>query len=158
LAGIDFKNGRLAYVSDLSPVKVEQTPYFDRLIPYRTDVSLGGGPLKLSDGTYSKGLAVHSRCVLEYALDGRFERFKTKLGFEPGAGTMGRAAVRVLGDGKTLFENADAKGEDKPTAIDVEVTGVAKLTLEVDFGQGQDVGDRVIWADARLLRAKVEEK
>jgi hypothetical protein len=33
------------------------------------------------------------------------------------------------------------------------VSGVKTLSLEVDFGRGQDVGDRVVWANPRLLRA-----
>jgi hypothetical protein len=155
VAGIDFRNGRIAYLSDLMPSKVEQTPFFDGMIPYKTDAALGGGPLKLGDKVYDKGLAVHSRCLLEYDLGGRFDRFKTKMGFEPGAGALGDASVRVLGDDKPLYENKAAKGTDSPVAIDVDTTGVSHLTLEVDLGNGQGVGDRVVWADARVMRAKV---
>jgi len=155
VAGIDFRNGRIVYLSDLTPTKVEQTPFFDEVIPYKTDAALDGSPLRLGDQAYDKGLAVHSRCVLEYDLGGRFDRFKTKMGFEPGAGALGDASVRVLGDGKALYENARAKGTDSPVAIDVDTTGISQLTLEVDFGEGQDVGDRIVWADARAVRAKV---
>jgi hypothetical protein len=154
VGGIDFRNGRLIYLSDLTPSKVEQTPFFDQLIPYQTDAALGGGPLRLGNAIYDKGLAVHSRCVLEYDLGGRFDRFKTKMGFEPGGGALGDAVVRVLGDGKPLYENTQARGSDPPVDIDVDVTNVAHLTLEVDFGNGQDVGGRVVWADARAVRAK----
>ena len=52
---IDFVDGRLAYLSDLKPDKVEQTPYFGRVIPWRANQSLAGGPLVLSDGQYAKG-------------------------------------------------------------------------------------------------------
>jgi hypothetical protein len=153
LAGIDFRNGRITYLSDLTPSKVEQTPFFDEVIPFKTDEALGGGPLRLGDETYDKGLAVHSRCVLDYDLAGQFDRFRTKMGFEPGTGALGDAIVRVLGDGKPLYENKAAKGTDPPAAIDVDLTGISHLTLEVDFGGGQDVGDRVVWADARAVRA-----
>jgi hypothetical protein len=155
LTAIDFRNGRLAYISDMTPSKVEQTPFFDEVIPYKTDTALGGGPLRLADKVYDKGLAVHSRCVLEYDLGGRFDRFKTMMGFESGAGALGDAVVRVLGDGKALYENNRAKGTDSPVAIDLDLTGISHLTLEVDFGEGQDVGDRVVWADARAVRTKV---
>jgi hypothetical protein len=37
--------------------------------------------------------------------------------------------------------------------MDVDVSGVKTLSLEADFGRGQDVGDRVVWANPRLLRA-----
>jgi hypothetical protein len=155
VAGIDFRNGRIVYLSDLTPSRVEQTPFFDQVMPYKTDAALGGGPLKLGNQTYDKGLAVHSRCVLEYSLAGRFDRFKAKMGFEPGVGALGDAMVRVIGDGTPLYENTHAKGTDSPIGIDVDVKGISQLTLEVDFGTGQDVGDRIVWADARVLRAKV---
>ena len=151
---IDFLGGRAVYLSDLTPAKVEQTPYFGRVIPFRLDRSLEGGPLKLSDGVYPKGIAVHSRCVLQYQLDGAFARFQTKLGFEDPAGKMGEVSARVMGDGNVLYENPDARGDQKPVKIDVSVSNVKTLTLEVDFGKGQDVAGRVVWANARLLHAK----
>jgi hypothetical protein len=147
------------FLSDLKPTKVEQTPYFDRLIPFRVDSSLDGGPLKLNDGRqYAHGIAMHSRCVLEYELGGQFARFKTRLGFEPipSNSPVGRVAIRVLADDVTRFENPDFRSDDKPRDLDVDVRGVNRLVLEVDFGQDQDVNDRVGWGEARLLRAEGE--
>jgi len=152
---IDFRNGRVVYLSDLKPARVEQTPYFDRVIPWRADAALDSGALALADGRYDRGIAVHSRCVLEYDLRGQFDRFRTIMGFEQPAGAMGRAIVRVLADGKPVYENADARGDAKPETIEVELAGARTLVLEVDFGRDQDVGDRVIWANARLVRAHV---
>jgi hypothetical protein len=149
---IDCQGGRVVFVSDLKPAKVLQVPFFGRVIPFRLDCGLDGGPLKLSDGIYTKGIAVHSRCVLEYELHGGYTRFRSKVGFEQPSGQIGRAAIRVLADGKPIFANPDARGQDKPASIDCDVTGAQTLTLEVDFGKGDDAGGRVIWANARLLR------
>jgi NPCBM/NEW2 domain-containing protein len=151
---IDFLGGRIAYLSDLRPTKVEQTPFFGRVIPFRLDRSLEGGTLQLSDGAYSKGIAVHSRCVLQYDIKGDFARFQSKLGFEDPQGKLGNVSARVMGDGKVLYENPETRGDQKPATIDLDVAGVQSLTLEIDFGKGQDVAARVIWANARLLRAK----
>ena len=150
---VRFKNGRLVYLSDLTPAKVEQVPYFDRVVPYRVDQGLKGGPLKLSDGEYARGIAVHSHTTLHYDVGGRFERFRAKVGFQQPDGKLGRAAIRVLGDGKVLWENPDARGDQPPADIDVSTAGVRRLSLQVDFGEGEDVGDRVIWAMPRVLRA-----
>jgi hypothetical protein len=147
-------NGRLVYVSDLKPAAVEQTPYFDRMLTYRVDKSLIGGPLKLSDGEYAHGIAVHSRTVLTYDIDGSYEEFKTKVGFQQPEGKLGQAIVRIVGDGKTLYENVDARGDQPPVDVSLKIANVRRLTLEVDFGKNEDAGDRVIWANARLLRAK----
>jgi hypothetical protein len=152
VTAVAFKGGRLVHLADLTPSRVEQTPYFDRLMPYRVDAALGGGPITLADGPHARGVAVHSRCVLDYPLGGEFEQFRATLGFEQPAGRIGRAIVRVLGDGRVLYENTDARGDGPVVPLDLPVGGVRTLTLEVDFGTDQDSGDRVAWADARLLR------
>ena len=75
-----------------------------------------------------------------------------KVGFQQPEGKIGRAAIRLVGDEKVLWEDADMKGDAKPAAVDVSVQGVKMLRLEVDYGKDQDVGDRVIWGDPRLVK------
>jgi hypothetical protein len=153
IARLSTRNGRLVYLSDLKPTKVVQTPYFDRMLEYRLDKSLTGKPITLSDGTYQHGISVHSRCVLTYNLDGRFNEFRAKAGFQLPEGKLGIAAIRVVADGKTLFENLDARGDQPPANLNLKVDGVRELILEVDYGKNDDVADRVAWANARLLRS-----
>lgn len=152
---IENRNGRVVYLSDLKPTKVEQTPYFDRLMPYRSDTTLNGSPLRVGGVEMERGIAVHSRCVLEYDLGGAFEEFHTAIGFEQPQGLLGRATVRVLLDGQKSFENLDLRGDQTPVELAGNVKGVKRLTLEVDFGLNEDVGDRIIWGNARLTRAEV---
>ncbi|HEY1785240.1 MAG TPA: NPCBM/NEW2 domain-containing protein, partial [Pirellulales bacterium] len=146
------RNGRATYLSDLEPVAVEETAYFTRHLPYRRDESLAGGPLVLDGTTYRKGLAVHSRSLLTYPLDGRYESFQARLGFDDGAPPGGAIACRVLADGRELFANPDLRPDSQPVSLTLDVTGAKQLVLEVDFGPGQDVGDRVTWAGARVFR------
>jgi hypothetical protein len=152
IVDIGTRNGNVVYLSDLEPSHVEQTPYFGHIMTYRRDHSLDGGQLKMKGKMYAKGLAVHSRCVLSYDLDSQFAKFKTTLGFDEAAGTRGRVAYRVLADGKELFGKPDLRADEEPQAIEVSLNGAKELTLEIDFGEDEDVGDRVIWADARLFR------
>lgn len=157
VASIANRNGKVVFLSDLTPSKVEQTPYFDRVFPYRNDLSLDGGAIHLADGYFEKGVSMHSRSVLEYPTNGQFEQFKAHVGFEQPEGAMGQCAIRLVGDGRVLYQDADARGTNKPADVNVDVKGVNRLTLEVDFGEGQDVGDRVAWANARLLRGSVQK-
>jgi hypothetical protein len=146
-------NGRVVYLSDWKPSAVVQTPYFGRVIPYRMDQSLDGGTMTMADGPHARGIAVHSYCQLGFDLTGDYDRFKSDLGFDLPGGKMGRVAVRVIGDDKVLFERPDLRGDQPPVAVDVDVKGVKRLVLEVDFGADQDTGDRVDWAEARVTRA-----
>jgi hypothetical protein len=154
LASIDVKNGRLVWLGDLKPAAVLQVPYFDRLMPYRVNQSLTGGGLMLADGPVSKGIAVHTKCVLTYDIGGQFERFRAKVGFQQPEGKLGRAAVRIIGDGKTLWEETGLRGDaTKPAAVDLGVVGVKSLVLQADYGPNFDVAGRVVWGEARLVKA-----
>ncbi len=146
------KNTKMVNVSELTPLAVEQIPYFDRLIPFVQDKSWNNRPLKLEGKTYTRGLAMHSRCVLAYDLGGEFATFRAILGFDEEFGDLGRVTCRVIVDDKELFVKPDFRASEKPVPVEVPVKGAKQLKLEVDFGEDEDVGDRVIWANARLYR------
>jgi hypothetical protein len=123
-------------------------------MPFRVNQSLTGGPLAMVDGPITKGIAVHSKCVLTYDIHGGYERFKSKVGFQIPEGKAGRAPARILADDKVLWQESELKGDAaKPVAVDLDVAGVKRLTLEVGFGPNQDVAGRVVWGEARLVKA-----
>ena len=150
--GVRFRGGQMTYLSDLEPSKVEETPFFGRRNPWRKDVSLAGSPLKMAGRTYDRGLAVHSRSALTYELNGKYATFEALLGFDESAGTTGRVDCRVFADDKELFANPDLRADAAPAKLSLPIAGVGRLKLVVDFGPGQDTGDRVIWANARVFR------
>lgn len=154
---ITSHNGRMTHLSDLEPAAVEQVPYFGRVRPYQRDRGITGGGLRIGDESYAKGLAVHSRTVLTYAIDGAFSQFQATIGFDPAAGKQGRVACRVLGDGRELFADADLRADEPPAVLDLSVAGVSTLVLEVDFGEAEDAGDDVVWGRPRLYREPSEQ-
>jgi hypothetical protein len=108
----------------------------------------------MNDGPVSKGIAVHTKCTLEYEIGGGFDRFRAKIGFQQPEGKLGRAPVRIRGDGKLLWEQANLTGAARtPDIVDLDIAGVKTLVLEADFGPDGDVGGRVVWGDARLIKA-----
>jgi hypothetical protein len=152
IATIEFRNGKLAYLSDLEPASIEEVSYFERSMPHRRDRSLLGEPLKLKGTQYRKGLAVHSRTVLTYAIDRKYARFKATVGFDESVPKRGRVICRVLGDGRELFVEKDLRADADPKSLDVDIKGLAQLGLEIDFGEDENICDRVIWGGARLYR------
>jgi hypothetical protein len=151
---VRFRGGKMMYLSDLTPTKVEESPFFGHRLPWRRDVNLQGEPLKMNGRTYEHGLAVHSRCILTYDLGGRYSKFEALVGFDDATKRLGRVDCRVYADGKELYANRDLRADGPPAKLALSVAGAEQLKLCVDFGADQDTGDRVIWADARLQRAK----
>jgi hypothetical protein len=153
LADIRFRNGKLTFLSDLEPISVEETAYFGRVIHWRRDLGFDDTPARVKGRQVTRCLAMHSRSVLVFALDDQYEKFKTRLGFDDSAGNRGQAACRVLVDGREAFANKNLRSDQDTLDVEVAVKGAKQLALEVDFGEGEDVGDRIIWAEPRLFRA-----
>lgn len=150
---IDLSQGKLRYLSQMEPREVKYTPYFDTTWEYRRDTNMDGGPLRLGNKIYARGLCVHSKTQLKYRLGGEYRRLQAVVGIDHLVASNGYADCRLViqGDGKTLFE-ADVKGKDSPRPIDLDVAGVVSLEVLVDFGGNLDISDHLDLADAKLVK------
>lgn len=64
----------------------------------------------------------------------------------------GNVKLVVLGDQRELFSR-EIRGTDAPVEIDVDMTGVRRLRILVDFGDDRsDAGDHLILGDAHLTK------
>ena len=149
---VRFQGGGMTYLSDLEPSEVEEASFLGRRRPWRRDAGLSGGKIKMNGVTYERGIAVHARCVLTYDLEGRYETFEALAGFDDEARGKGRVDFRVLADDRELYAEPDLRGDSPPVPIKLKLAGATQLKIVVDFGAGQDAGDRVILAGARLFR------
>ena len=152
IQGVRIRGGTMTYLCDLEPGRADETPFFGHRMPWRRDVNLLGGPIRIGDRTFEHGLAVHSRSRLTFDLNGKYARFETLVGFDESARGKGRVDCRVVADDRPIFERVDLRGDQPPVPLSLDVSGAAQLRLEVDFGADQDTGDRIIWANPRLFR------
>jgi hypothetical protein len=149
---LEVTNGKLIYLSDLRPSEVKETTLLARSSPFQRDRSVSGLPLRLRGRSYPRGLGVHSRSELTYALDGGFQKFSAVVGVDDAVSGAGSVRFRVYGDGKQLYESPVLRGNDAAVPIDVDIHGALLLRLEVDYADQGDLGDHADWADARLIR------
>lgn len=152
LSRLEVKNGKLVYLSDLKTIEALQVPYIEGDYPHRLNESVGGRPIRIAGRSYRRGIGVHARSALKFALDSKFKTFTAALGVDTEVGTYGSVVFRVFGDDRQLFESPIVRGGDQPIELSLEVTGIQFLRLEVDFADNGDVADHANWADARLLR------
>jgi hypothetical protein len=168
----DFSAGKLIYLSDLEPAAERWTPLVG--LPSeatlaseygrpRRDRSAYGGPLmlRLDDSsshspkspvrTSTKGLAVRSRTELVYRLAPGFRRFTTVAGIDPATSASGNVRLEIYGDDRLLLED-DIAGHDPPRSIELEISGVKRLKILVDYGGNLDSGDWLNLCDARIVK------
>lgn len=142
--------GEAVFLSDLAAAKVEEGGYDGEVLhAFRRDSNVLGGPLITAGRTAAKGLGVHARSRLTFAVPAGATRFWTRVGFDDSALRLGiepRAAVRVLVDGEVAFDQPDLVAGQPPLDIGpLPVRGGGLLTLEVEPGRGRDLGDRINW-------------
>jgi hypothetical protein len=92
------------------------------------------------------------RTRLTWDLDGRFDRFEATIGIDDRGGPQANAVVRVVADGKVLFESEPLVFGRPAQTIRVELGRCRQLALEVDFGKNYDLGDFCAFADARVVQ------
>ncbi len=148
---LDLFGGCCTYLSDLKEGKYEFQPYLDADWPYAVNGNVAEHPLRLGGSTYDRGVSMHSRSRLSYALNGAYRHFEALVGLDEIDGRDGSVRLRVLADGKPLIDRA-LTGRDGAVPIRLSVKGARTLTLEVDFGENGDVCDVVDWCDARLIK------
>jgi hypothetical protein len=148
---VDFRPGRLDYLSEMKPRTEEYTPFFDVVWKVRNNKNFDGGAIRVGGRTYERGLCIHSRTLLSYRLAGEYRRFQAVMGIDELVGQKGHVRVTIKADDRVLFEGEVSGGTD-PLPLDYDVAGVRDLEILVDFGEDLDIADHLALADARLVK------
>ncbi len=161
VARFDFSAGKIAFLSDLTPESFKYVPYFgfkdqpaavSEFYAFRRDSGFDQQPLKLDGKTYAKGLALASRSTLVYRLPGKFRLLKTVIGIDDSAGEGGDVHVEFHGDGGKMLWQGDVRAADAPRELEIDVAGVKRLEIVVDYGGDLDIGDWLDLAEARVTK------
>lgn len=163
---VDFAAGNVQYLSHLTPLRVSVEPLIagdsnaDTLVELlyapRQDESLRGAALALLDDdgrpqTYAKGLAIHSRTELLYALDGPFGRLRGLCGIAPDAPQGVVVSLKIFANDQLVFDEL-VESSSPPIALDLPIEGARRLRLLVDYGDDSDLGDHLHLCNLRVTK------
>jgi hypothetical protein len=155
LAKLDFSKGKLAFLSDLEPVRVLEVSTDGWVAHYRRDKSLyGGQPIQFGAQAYDKGLTLHAKTVLEYDVGGDYKEFRAVLGVADATDAAvpdSHVRLTIEGDGRELFA-AEVRRSDKPRPVALDVRGVRKLRITVASVELFDTGNQMSLADAKVSK------
>ncbi len=129
----------------------------------RRDVNWQFGPLALGGKKYDHGIAVaiyREPCAADYDIAGAgWRHLKGTIGIEVGDPAKleqrfkdnTRVIFTVRGDGKELYRSPPVEWNSPPIPLDVDVTGVKSLRLEImNESMWNFYASSVDWADIRL--------
>lgn len=152
VTAVEHTGGPVSWLSDRRPVESTHTPYLGGNLPARFDTDVLGNPIRVGGVTYAHGIGVHSRSKLVFDVRPGDKTFRTRYAID---GSLGRADVdiRVRVDDKVVHEQKGFKAGGVSPIISADVAGAKTVTLEVDYGGGYDVQDRVNWIEPAMVRA-----
>jgi hypothetical protein len=111
-----------------------------------------GGKIRLGERTYTRGIGVRSRSVLEVKLTQPAARFRADVGLDPTSdGTHTAVRFRVEAGDKTIFASEFIKTSRAALNLDVPLDGAQTFRLVVEAAPGSEFPGRGNWADARVL-------
>lgn len=149
---IEQLTDQIVFLSALQPAQFSQETTLGKTWDYALDHTFSLQPIRLGGQTYARGVCLHARSRLTYALGGAAHQFSALVGILDEMGPRGCVNLRVLCDGKVCWEAEQVRGGDNPRAISIDLNRVQLLTLEVDYGDDLDLSGQVAWALARVLR------
>jgi hypothetical protein len=161
IAEVDFSSGNLTYLSDLKEESFDWRPYLvtpatppalAKWFSLRRDQTTDGSILMLGGQPFDKGLSVHSRTLITYRLTRDYRHLQAVVGIDEKFRGPGNLKLEITGDNRQLFAK-DIRGTDRPFEIDLDVSGVRRLKILVDFGEDRsDAGDHLLLCNARLTK------
>ena len=107
-------------------------------------------PMRIAGHLYAHGVGTHAPSVGVVLLDGLAGRFEASVGVTDGLPEGGSVEFIVSGDDKVLFDSGVMRGGQPAKLVDVPLTGVRVLKLEVTDGGDGVNSDHANWADAEI--------
>ena len=164
VAKIDFSVGNVADLTELDPdtgdgepvvslQPVAMTAKFGRMFRVSRSPPLGADGFKVAGKRYATGLSLHSPVTLVYRVPEGFRRLHAVAGVDDSIVAPGEFVFQVLGDGKEIFRH-ECTGSDTrgPVVINLDLTGIRRISLVLDPADGQDIGDQFNLCEARLTK------
>jgi hypothetical protein len=160
---LDFSAGNVVWLSDLEPegglpaVAVSLQPSratfpFSRLFAVR-DRPPGADTFRLAGQRYVRGLWLHSPLKLVYRVPEGFRRFKAVAGIDDSVLAPGQFELVILGDNRELFrQTLGGDLSPQPISLDLDVSGLRRLTIVLEPAAGLDLGDQLDLCEARFTK------
>ena len=115
-----------------------------------------GGALRVGEQYFRKGLGMRPAARVVFDSGGGYRRLEGAIAVDDSAGQRGSVQFRVLAEGPngfaTLFESPLLRGGDPPAPLALDILGMRRIALIVDFADLGDANDHADWLNLRLVK------
>jgi hypothetical protein len=118
----------------------------------QNDKSIKLPVLNIAGREFRKGLGTHATSEIVYRICGNYTQFSAWIGVDnfPKFNNLSSIQFEIWGDGELLFQSGIMRIKDEAQFIEVDITGVNELKLNVnDAGDGTN-WDHADWAEAKI--------
>ncbi len=152
--------GTSRYLSDRTPRGYQHSPYLELKRDLGRDRNVLGRRLRCGGYLHLKGLGMATTSRVIYDVTPADRRLAAELAIDDAAQSGGSAVFRVFqetrsADGRTTWASAYVspviRGGMLPVPISLELRGVQRIALIVDFADRGDARDYANWLNARFL-------
>ncbi len=159
ISAMSFSSPRWQFLSDLPLLDSSESSFFDAggdaLRPHSMDRNVLGDFIAAGGLSYHKGIGVHSRSILRWQVPAGATFFHARVTIDDTVLDLpvrGSVALRVLLDDEVLISESEVKSGERPLDLGMlPMRAGSTLSLEVDFGEAYDLGDRVDWLNPVFL-------
>ena len=151
---VEQVSGPAVFLSSREPSENVYIPFFgtDQDYPAKMNQTVSGNrELRFGGRSFRRAIGVHSYSRLSWPLDGKYAAFRTQYGIEDDK-VRADVTVRIKLDDKVAYEKKNVRAGMLSPVIVIDLAGAKKLTLEVDYGRGYDVQDRLNWIEPAIIR------
>lgn len=157
LVAIQPFGGRTVYLSDRPAASYRHLPFLSLAWPYHANRNVLGSQLRAGGKLFVKGIGCHSACRLTYDLDRDYARLQAELAIDDQAGGRGSTVFRVFvdaGDGawQAKYTSPIVRGGEPPVSMSVDLAGVKRVSLLVEFADHGDELDYADWINLRVVK------
>jgi hypothetical protein len=160
IARLDYTKGRYDFLSQLTPIKLEQGSNLDDPEAkgpdqwhVHKDTNLNKGPLTLGGVTYQYGLALKPFVELTYDLKGEYRELSVVIGIDDNVSAAGGTTVIFERDGKELAtETISSEDKKRFKVLTLNIKDVQKLKITVKSDSDFDTSRHLDLADAKVSK------
>ncbi len=151
IVSIEHLNGPIMRLSDMPPATQQERPFFGPPWPAQMNLAVTGEPILLAGQVQEHGIGVHAYSKLTWLLPPGYRSFRTRGALQTDS-LYADVTVRLWLDGRLAYEQKHVRAAEVVQPPPLSLQNAVTITLEVDYGDNEDVADRFNWIDPLLLK------